>query len=244
MRETSWVHFLRENDLKIILKHCNQKLYDPVLEIGCGDGHITSILKTIFNNVTPLDPNPRDKIKDVVVCSAEKMPFEDKSFKTIYSSNVLEHIEDINAGLSEMNRVLDDDGIMIHSIPTVSWKIFQLILHPLYLARLIINRSKNNVAKKNDNMRKNKRKISPKLISKLIAPVHGTSKNSFDELFYFKKSNWVKIFNSNNFKIIRTKPLFFHTAHRLFPNKLLFLRLILSKIGLASVRVYYIKNIS
>ncbi len=48
----------------------------------------------------------------------------------IYSSNLLEHIPDINCCLSECFRVLKPTGIMIHIMPTRLWKFFYFFLAP------------------------------------------------------------------------------------------------------------------
>lgn len=48
--------------------------------------------------------------------SITDLPFPDSSFQTIYSFDVLEHVADIDGGLSELNRVLDG-GKLILTIP-------------------------------------------------------------------------------------------------------------------------------
>lgn len=45
--------------------------------------------------------------------SAYQMPLEDKSFDSIFSHTVFEHITDMDATLSECHRVLKDNGVMI-----------------------------------------------------------------------------------------------------------------------------------
>lgn len=46
-----------------------------------------------------------------------KMSYEDKKFDVVLSNQVLEHIKDEQKCLSEINRVLKDDGIAIINIP-------------------------------------------------------------------------------------------------------------------------------
>src|SRR6185312_3065915 len=45
------------------------------------------------------------------------LPFPDKSFDFVYASHVLEHVKDDSKALSEIRRVLSDDGIAILPVP-------------------------------------------------------------------------------------------------------------------------------
>ena len=47
--------------------------------------------------------------------NSKKTPFAAESFDVIYSASVLEHIQDIDNALDEMNRLLKPGGIMIHN---------------------------------------------------------------------------------------------------------------------------------
>ena len=250
MEHKNWVHYLRKRDLKKIFGYAKQSkivLIGPVLEIGCGDGFLTNELRKVFGEVTPIDPKPRAEIDGIIICSAEKIPLKDNSINFIFSSNVLEHVENINVALEEMKRILSPDGIMIHTIPTVTWKIFQILLFPIHLIKtnytkiLIRNSQSNNLSIKKPKT-ENGLKYKRNFLSKLIPPIHGISKSNIDELHYFTKSNWRNIFHDNDFSLVMTKPLFFHSAYRLLPFKFLWIRKIISYLGCSSVRAYYLIN--
>ena len=109
------------------------------MEIGCGDGYLTEhFLRKIFKNVYPIIILPRAKISGVSIASGENLPFPNKYFGLIYSSNVLEHINDLDDCLEELHRTLKDDGIMIHSMPSISWKLIQLFFYPLFLIKTFL----------------------------------------------------------------------------------------------------------
>jgi SAM-dependent methyltransferase len=54
---------------------------------------------------------------DLHVGSADNLPFRDKQFDTVTHCEVLEHIHDDRKVLSEINRVLTEDGRLIISVP-------------------------------------------------------------------------------------------------------------------------------
>jgi peptidoglycan/xylan/chitin deacetylase (PgdA/CDA1 family)/SAM-dependent methyltransferase len=62
---------------------------------------------------------------DVKIGDVRKLPFEDKSLKSVYS-NMLDDIksEDLNSVFSEVRRVLDDDGYFVFTSPTENFKDF------------------------------------------------------------------------------------------------------------------------
>ena len=59
------------------------------------------------------------KVVDVVY-DGIKLPFPDNSFDLIISSSVLEHVEDINACISEANRVLKPNGEFLSVVPFIN----------------------------------------------------------------------------------------------------------------------------
>lgn len=90
-------------------------LVAPILDIGAGDGHFAS---------STYDPLPidvglevdagaireagtrRGVYRHLVRASAEALPFPARSFRTVVSNCVLEHVPDLEAALREIGRVL------------------------------------------------------------------------------------------------------------------------------------------
>jgi SAM-dependent methyltransferase len=88
------------------------------LDLGCGPvklhGHI-GLDKVYFKNVD-------------VICDIEldKLPFENESFDVVYSSNTLEHINNIEKVMYEVWRILKKDGHFLIQVPYfASAKAFQ-----------------------------------------------------------------------------------------------------------------------
>jgi SAM-dependent methyltransferase len=51
----------------------------------------------------------------------ERLPFSDRSFDVVVSNHVIEHVRDANMHLSEIWRVLKDDGLVYLATPNRFW---------------------------------------------------------------------------------------------------------------------------
>jgi ubiquinone/menaquinone biosynthesis C-methylase UbiE len=93
-----------------------------VLDWGCGYGQVTALLRTRGVDVVPFDY--RQELSEPTIEPLERfpeieallspdpvaLPFEDDSFDTVLSCGVLEHVEDPDASLDEIRRVLRPSG--------------------------------------------------------------------------------------------------------------------------------------
>lgn len=92
-----------------------------VLEVGCGQGHLTKRLARRGIDVTGVDVNPEavevagsDR---VVHMRAETLEYEDETFDAIISIHAIEHIPQLEEALGEMARVLRPGGIAFYIYP-------------------------------------------------------------------------------------------------------------------------------
>jgi ubiquinone/menaquinone biosynthesis C-methylase UbiE len=95
-----------------------------ILELGCGTGNtwigkenqIPKNIKIILTDISPLmiekSKEKLDKIKNFSfqIMDIQNLPFEDKSFDIIIANHMLYHVPDIAKALSEIKRILKDDG--------------------------------------------------------------------------------------------------------------------------------------
>ncbi|MGA2410976.1 MAG: glycosyltransferase [Candidatus Binataceae bacterium] len=103
-----------------------------ILDIGCGSSMIIQSL----NNAIGLEPSI-DKARflsrrnvPVLRGSAFALPFRDRSFDCVISSQVIEHIAQDDVLFTEMRRVLEPGGTLIIGTPdyaTLSWRIIEPI---------------------------------------------------------------------------------------------------------------------
>lgn len=98
-----------------------------LLELGCGEGRGIRELAPLANKYTAID-----KIEEVIdELSAEfpdhefrqghfpPLPYEDESFDTIVSFQVIEHIKNDHLFLKEIARILKPDGTALISTPNI-----------------------------------------------------------------------------------------------------------------------------
>ena len=87
---------------------------DRVLEVGCGQGHLTRAFAERGVDIVGIDANPHapDVAGDgkVLHMKAESLEFDDETFDYVVSVHAIEHIPELGAALSEMTRVLRRGG--------------------------------------------------------------------------------------------------------------------------------------
>jgi ubiquinone/menaquinone biosynthesis C-methylase UbiE len=92
-----------------------------VLEVGCGQGHLTIRLAARGIDIVGIDANPNaaevsgsDRVRHM---RAEELEFDDAEFETIVSVHAIEHIPPLEKAVSEMARVLRPGGRALFIYP-------------------------------------------------------------------------------------------------------------------------------
>jgi SAM-dependent methyltransferase len=101
-------------------------LPDPILDIGCGDGHFAQMAfpgRAIRACVDPwwgpLQKASRTNQYEFLLQGlGDSMPFPDESFGSAFSNSVLEHIPDLPPVLTEINRVLRRGASFVITTPS------------------------------------------------------------------------------------------------------------------------------
>jgi SAM-dependent methyltransferase len=99
-------------------------LDEPVLDVGCGDGHFASITfpRPLDAGIDPgaaVLREARDRGAYHVLAQAlgDALPYAGGTFATVISNSVLEHIPDVDSVLAEIARVLRPGGRFIFCVP-------------------------------------------------------------------------------------------------------------------------------
>ena len=92
-----------------------------VLDFGCGDGYMVSAYRAAGYQAVGADVHLEYPNEWLKLISAEsgtyRLPFPSNSFDFLCSNSVLEHVEDLDAALAEMYRVLRPGGASLHFFP-------------------------------------------------------------------------------------------------------------------------------
>lgn len=124
-------YMIQETKMKIILGMIERQRNGKVLDIGCGDGKISSLIR----ESTGMDVHGVD-ISETAVERANKrgikakpmdvdkgnLPFSNGSFDAVFCGDLIEHIYDTEKLLDDIRRVLKGDGYVVLSTPNIaSW---------------------------------------------------------------------------------------------------------------------------
>jgi len=101
-----------------------------ILSVGCGrewiEQEFLSLLKASKVVKTDLIPSPEH---DILEADAHDLPFEDGSFDFVSCRDAIEHVEDEQKVMKELNRVLKMYGYLIMTTPNVYNAAFDNRIH-------------------------------------------------------------------------------------------------------------------
>jgi SAM-dependent methyltransferase len=143
-----WPHLQDLPAFRALLRAVEARFYqdllplaEPVLDVGCGDGHFASV--AFPSPLTAgIDPDS-DVLSEAGVRGAyhilarsmgDALPFPEGYFATVVSNSVLEHIPDVDSVLDEIARVLNPGGRFIFCVP--SERFTELLYFPRLFRRL------------------------------------------------------------------------------------------------------------
>ncbi len=124
--------------LNFLIKQCGVNM--KILNIGVGNGIFEKIALSNNIDIYTLDPNEKAifniqkklGMQKAKVGYSQDIPFEDDFFDMVIMSEVLEHLDDsiLIATISEVNRILKQDGKFIGTVPYNENLSEQLVICP------------------------------------------------------------------------------------------------------------------
>jgi ubiquinone/menaquinone biosynthesis C-methylase UbiE len=119
--DTSEPHFRPENQRKVKSRLVEIRRSSPggrLLDIGCGTGFLLRLAADVFDDMVGLDITPEMLARaaaaapsaELVLGSAEEIPFPDASFDAVSAYSFLDHLADVPAVFRQMRRVLRPGG--------------------------------------------------------------------------------------------------------------------------------------
>jgi len=131
VEDSHWWYVGRRAILESFLERIIANRQSPIanrriLDVGCGTGGNLEMLEK-FGAAEGVDVSDdalefcQSKGLTVHKGLAEKLPFADETFDVVTALDVVEHLDDDIAGLSEMHRVLKIGGVTLIFVPAFMW---------------------------------------------------------------------------------------------------------------------------
>jgi 2-polyprenyl-3-methyl-5-hydroxy-6-metoxy-1,4-benzoquinol methylase len=112
-----------------------------VLDIGCGNGVLLNFLKSVGFETYGLELSPsavNTAVKNGHICKLgtfDNVKYQDKFFSAITLIHVLEHFMDPVKELTEINRILEDNGELVIVVPNFNY-VDRFIFNKYWMALL------------------------------------------------------------------------------------------------------------
>ena len=118
-----------------ILSICKISDKSKILDVGCGIATVLNIIKGERYGVDPLAEDYKKIYKypediNIRKGSAEEIPFYDRTFDDVFCSNALDHTTNPESALSEIKRVLKNNGYFILIVEVFEQEKKRDIKHP------------------------------------------------------------------------------------------------------------------
>ena len=242
---------LRRREIDAVFRNVPPDAFDETLELGAGDGAQSRLIAQYARKVVSTDIDPNRLIPELhtkviyATCDAAHLPFKASRFDLVYSSNLLEHLPQPASALSEMHRVLKDDGVVVHVVPNRLWKTLQLALFVpnqlLTIAEILISRERRKAVGTVE-FCNNPQHPPPSFLVRNIWPqVHGESPTHVTEFLHMGASYWERLFSESGFQLAgRIQGLPIHSPYQFgfeAPRRLL------ESLGFSSTNGYVLNKI-
>lgn len=197
-----------------------------ILEIGGGTGEQAAELRRRGFDVVAIEIPDSSyaarRVIDLIDYDGRNIPLPDASVGAVFSSNVLEHVPDLEQMHSEIRRVLAPGGYGIHAMPTHVWRLWTLLTAlPEGLVHLV--RALPQLAPRGVSSAEVRRLGAAwyaslrHVAARIVQRRHGERGNTLSELWLFHPSWWRRNFADNGFEVASDEPMgLFYTGNVLF----------------------------
>ena len=114
------LHFLIRDIKYAVARYATGK----ILDVGCGNKPYEALFNTNKENYIGCDVVQSSENKVDVLCKATEIQLESNSFDTVFSTQVMEHVDNSDKMMQECNRVLKPGAHLILSVP-LCWELHE-----------------------------------------------------------------------------------------------------------------------
>jgi SAM-dependent methyltransferase len=199
---------IRKAELDAVLPHLPTG--GKVLELGAGTGFQAMLLGEQGYDVVALDvpesSHRENAVFAVGLFDGVHIPYPDATFDAVFSSNVLEHAESLDALLAESARVLKEGGIAVHILPTAAWRFWTNAAHYVWVFKSVWAVLRGTAGPEQPSVRalgvKPKKTGLLRMARVALFPVvHGCRGNFLSEILLFTARRWESTFKRAGFRL-------------------------------------------
>lgn len=197
-----------------------------VLEIGAGAGWQAAELARRGFTVAAVDvagsEYELDRIWPVEEYDGVELPFDDRGFGAVFSSNVLEHVTDLERLCREMRRVLEPRGVAVHALPSAAWRWWTTLALYAKLPWLWAGVARRQAAA--DPSRPAARRwrwIVRRCLRLAVPRGHGAHGGAWSEIYGFSRFAWRRRFERCGWRVVDYRSCrLFYTGYDLLGGRL------------------------
>lgn len=215
MSHSSFLSVVRARELEEAIGHlpapASPRGSSTLLELGAGTGQQALMLQALGYEVAAIDlPSShyyRDRVFPVVDYDGTTIPFADGRFDVVFSSNVLEHVVQLDRVLGELHRVMADDGVAVHLLPSAACRLWSIPAHYVWMARRawsMVSGRMRDAAPATDAPVASASRLPASLrewLGTLFPLRHGERGCTLTEPYYYSRRWWKAAFERNGFLV-------------------------------------------
>src|SRR6201997_5690323 len=198
-----------------------------ILEIGAGTGKQALELQRRGFEVTAIEVADSNyaahRVFPIKDYDGRTIPMGDGSVDLVFSSNVLEHVEDLSRMHAEIRRVLAPGGACIHVLPTHTWRFWTTLTSYLEAVSFFVSSAPQLVPRLAPAPMGGRRlrdawyRTARHTVGLCLPRRHGARGNVISELWLFHPRWWRRNFAENGFAVVAEGPVgLFYTGEVLW----------------------------